>query len=89
MDGESTSGVTSPDEHLRELKWKELISRVDAYRFYIKLILEINAFYYATTGAVSLISPYGGASQSSPRDYSETRFQPGLLCQAKHRRFES
>jgi hypothetical protein len=44
-----------PAKHeLRRLKWEELKTRMDAYRSYIKLILEINGFYYATTGAVML-----------------------------------
>ncbi|HXI22310.1 MAG TPA: hypothetical protein VNG71_00440 [Pyrinomonadaceae bacterium] len=46
--------MTEDGLDLRELKWKELMSRIDAYRFYVKLILEVNAFYYATTGAVVL-----------------------------------
>ena len=37
---------------IRELKWKEIMSRVDAYRFYIKLCLEANAFFFATTGVI-------------------------------------
>lgn len=37
---------------IRELKWKEVMSRVDAYRFYIKICLEANAFFFATTGAI-------------------------------------
>jgi hypothetical protein len=39
-------------EALRELKWREVMSRVDAYRFYIKLCLEASAFFFATTGAI-------------------------------------
>lgn len=39
-------------EALRELKWREVMSRVDAYRFYIKLCLEASAFFFATTGVI-------------------------------------
>jgi hypothetical protein len=39
-------------EAIRELKWREVMSRVDAYRFYIKLCLEANAFFFATTGFI-------------------------------------
>jgi len=39
-------------EAIRELKWREIMSRVDAYRFYIKLCLEANAFFFATTGVI-------------------------------------
>jgi hypothetical protein len=46
--------MTQDEQDLRRLKWEELKTRMDAYRFYIKLILEINGFYYATTGAVML-----------------------------------
>jgi hypothetical protein len=56
-DGESRKNVA-----LRELKWKELMSRVDAYRFYIQLILGVNGFFYATTGAVILFSLKDGAT---------------------------
>src|ERR1043165_333911 len=52
---EVDASKNSADPALRELKWKELKARMDAYRFYIKLILEINAFFYATTGAVMLV----------------------------------
>src|SRR5438876_11030940 len=51
---------------LRELKWKELMSRVDAYRFYIQLILGVNGFFYATTGAVILFSLKDGATMGLP-----------------------
>jgi hypothetical protein len=37
---------------IRELKWREVMSRVDAYRFYIKLCLEASAFFFATTGVI-------------------------------------
>ena len=37
---------------IRDFKWQELKIRVDAYRFYIKLGLEVNAFFYAVTGVV-------------------------------------
>src|SRR5216110_2802499 len=40
---------------LRELKWKELTNRMDAYRFYIQLILGVNGFFYATAGAVVVV----------------------------------
>ena len=39
-------------QKLRDLKWKEIMSRVDAYRFYIKICLEANAFFFATTGVI-------------------------------------
>ncbi len=43
-----------------ELKWKELEARMSAYRSYIQLILGVNGFYYATTGAVMLFALKGG-----------------------------
>lgn len=54
-----------PDS-LRELKWKELVTRMNAYKFYIKLILEVNAFFYATTGAVILFSLKDGSMVGPP-----------------------
>jgi hypothetical protein len=43
---------TDAPDAIRELKWKEIMGRVDAYRFYIKLCLEANAFFFATTGVI-------------------------------------
>lgn len=39
-------------EILRASKWKELEMRIDAYRYYINIALQVNVFFYVTTGAV-------------------------------------
>src|SRR5688572_14087118 len=51
MGNNETQEPSAPDA-IRELKWKEIMGRVDAYRFYIKLCLEANAFFFATTGVI-------------------------------------
>lgn len=36
----------------RELLWKQYSQNVDLYRFYMELVIKINVFYYAVTGAI-------------------------------------
>ena len=36
----------------KELLWKQYAQNVDLFKFYMKLILELNVFYYAVTGAI-------------------------------------
>lgn len=36
----------------REIKWKEYTLRVEHYRYYLTLALQVNAFFYLTTGVV-------------------------------------
>ncbi|MEK6589924.1 MAG: hypothetical protein AABZ11_04520 [Nitrospinota bacterium] len=36
----------------RELMWKQYQLNVDLYRSYLELVLKINLFYYAITGAI-------------------------------------
>ncbi|HLM01630.1 MAG TPA: hypothetical protein VK400_11295 [Pyrinomonadaceae bacterium] len=37
---------------VRELKWKEFTLRVEHYKHYLNIALQVNAFFYVTTGAV-------------------------------------
>ncbi len=36
----------------RELLWKQYSQNVDLYRFYMELVVKLNVFYYAVTGAI-------------------------------------
>lgn len=36
----------------RELLWKQYSQNVDLYKFYMDLVIKINVFYYAVTGAI-------------------------------------
>src|SRR5437667_9500969 len=36
----------------RELLWKQYALNVDLYKFYLELVVKVNAFYYAITGAI-------------------------------------
>ncbi|MFA4844255.1 MAG: hypothetical protein WC632_04805 [Candidatus Margulisiibacteriota bacterium] len=35
-----------------EILWKQYSQNVDLFKFYMKLVLELNVFYYAVTGAI-------------------------------------
>lgn len=36
----------------RELKWKELAIRIEHYKYYINITLQVNAFFYLITGGI-------------------------------------
>jgi len=36
----------------RELLWRQYSQNVDLYRFYMELVIKLNVFYYAVTGAI-------------------------------------
>jgi len=36
----------------RDLLWKQYALNVDLYKFYLDLVVKVNAFYYAITGAI-------------------------------------
>ncbi len=36
----------------RDLLWKQYALNVDLYKFYLELVVKVNAFYYAITGAI-------------------------------------
>ncbi|MDQ1558109.1 MAG: hypothetical protein QOD32_1169 [Pyrinomonadaceae bacterium] len=70
-------------EAIRELKWREVMSRVDAYRFYIKLCLEASAFFFATTGVIlgfylnqpiAPLQPNAQPQVTAPPNHNQTFF---------------
>lgn len=36
----------------REILWKQYTQNVELYKFYMELVIKLNAFYYAVTGAI-------------------------------------
>ena len=36
----------------KEIYWRQYFQNVDLYKFYLEIILKLNVFYYAVTGAI-------------------------------------
>lgn len=63
---------------LRAAKWKEFEMRVEAYRYYINIGLQVNVFFYVTTGVV-LGFYFSGIKEQSVNDHSELLLLPSIL----------
>jgi len=63
------NGDLDPDI-LRASKWKEFEMRIEAYRYYINIALQVNVFFYVTTGAI-LGFYLNGTTEQSANDHLE------------------